>query len=183
MEFNEQLRDEIPSSRTALKMILFAAVIFLTGVLEVSFFAKVRPFSVTPDLLLSLVLGIAFFDGEKKGALTGVWAGVVCDALGGSGLMISPLFYMLIGYIGGLAVKTLFGKNLPSWVVVCFFACMTRSALTLICMAAQNALFNFITAFSKVILPEFAATYIFAILLYYPVRLLCRPFRRSAEIN
>ena len=36
MEFNGQPRDEISSSRAVLKMALFALVVFLTGVLEVS---------------------------------------------------------------------------------------------------------------------------------------------------
>ncbi len=182
MEFNSQPRDEISSSRAVVKMALFAMVVFLTGVLEVSFFSRVRIFSATPDLLLPLILGLSFFDGEKSGAVMGVWAGVVCDALGGSGLMLSPVFYMLIGYIGGIIVKTWFGKNLPSWVVMCFGACMCRSALTLIYIAAATPSFNFITAFSEVVLPEFAASYILALPCYFLTRLICRPFHKAAEM-
>lgn len=183
MEFSKQPRDDISSSRAVLKYALLAATVFITGILQVSFFTKVRLFSATPDLLMALVLGLAVFDGERTGAVMGVWAGVLSDALGGSGLMISPLFYMLVGYIGGIVVKTWFGKNLPSWVVICFCACMTRSALTLICIAAASASFNFITAFSEVILPEFAGSYIFALPFYFLVRLLCRPFHRSTEMS
>ena len=117
MEFTKQPHDNIPASRAALKLALFAVLVFIIGALQVSLFSKVRLFSATPDILLAFVLGLGVFDGERTGAVIGVWAGVVSDALGGSVLMFSPFFYLMAGYLAGIAVKTLLGKNFPSWLI------------------------------------------------------------------
>lgn len=75
MEFTKQPHDNIPASRAALKLALFAVLVFIIGALQVSLFSKVRLFSATPDILLAFVLGLGVFDGERTGAVIGVWAG------------------------------------------------------------------------------------------------------------
>ena len=48
MEFTKQPHDNIPASRAALKLALFAVLVFIIGALQVSLFSKVRLFSATP---------------------------------------------------------------------------------------------------------------------------------------
>ena len=183
MEFTKQPHDNIPASRAALKLALFAVLVFIIGALQVSLFSKVRLFSATPDILLALVLGLGVFDGERTGAVIGVWAGVVSDALGGSVLMFSPFFYLMAGYLAGIAVKTLLGKNFPSWLVLCFAGCTARAVMTLICIAVGAHSPSFATALLHVVLPEFASTYLPALPVYFLARLLCRPFHKSMEMS
>ena len=185
VDMNEKFHINIPASRTVLKNVLFAAVIFISAVLETSFFSRVRLFSATPDIMLAIVMGLAVFDGERTGAVMGIWAGVAADALGGSGLMFSPLFYMLIGYLAGIAVKTLLGKNFPSWIVLCFAGYVCRALLSLIsaAMTANAASLSFSTAMRHIILPEFASSFPIALLFYFIARLLCRPFHKSMEMT
>ena len=185
MDLNEKKHVNIPASRAALKTALFAAVIFICAVLETSFFSKVRLFSATPDIMLALVMGLAVFDGERTGAALGIWAGVVADAHGGAGLMFSPLFYMLAGYLAGIAVKTLLGKNFPSWLVLCFAGYFCRALLSLISAAltADAASLSFSVAMRHIVLPEFASSFPLAMLFYFLTRLLCRPFHKSMEMT
>lgn len=44
MEFTKQPHDNIPASRAALKLALFAVLVFIIGALQVSLFSKVRLF-------------------------------------------------------------------------------------------------------------------------------------------
>ncbi len=183
MEFKKQEPDELTVPRLIFKLSIFAGVIFLCGILEVSFCAHIRLFDAVPDLVLAMVLGLAVFDGEKTGAVMGIWAGVVSDALGGSIIMIAPLYLMLVGYIAGIAVRTVLGKNLPSWVVLVFVGCLARMGATLIAVAADSQDFNFLTAMSKILLPEFASTFVSALPFYFIARALCRPFHKSIEMT
>ena len=113
MEFTKQPHDNIPASRAALKLALFAVLVFIIGALQVSLFSKVRLFSATPDILLAFVLGLGVFDGERTGAVIGVWAGVVSDALGGSVLMFSPFFLSYGGISRGHRRKDPARQKLP----------------------------------------------------------------------
>lgn len=185
MEFNEKPHANIPASRTALKMAFFAFLIFLCAVLQTSFFSRVRLFGATPDITLALVMGLAVFDGERTGAALGIWAGVAADALGGAALLFSPLFYMLAGYFAGIAVRTLLGKNFPSWVVLCFagYVCRAMISLILTAISADSASLSFSLALRRVILPEFASSFPLAMLFYFFARLVCRPFHKSMEMT
>ena len=130
-------------------------------------------------------MGLAVFDGERTGAALGIWAGVAADALGGAALLFSPLFYMLAGYLAGIAVRTLLGKNFPSWVVLCFagYVCRAMISLILTAISADSASLSFSLALRRVILPEFASSFPLAMLFYFFARLVCRPFHKSMEMT
>lgn len=185
MEFNKKPRANISRSRAVLKYGIFAAAVFVTAILQTSFFSRVRLFSATPDILLALVMGLGVFDDERTGAAMGIWAGVAADSLGGAAIWLSPIFYMFAGYLAGIAVKTLLGANIPSWAVLCFAGCGTRSLLTLLLTALNSGVsdLSFSSAMLRIVLPEFASSYPLALLIYFPSKALGKIFRKTTDLS
>lgn len=56
---------------------------------------------VVPDLLLILVITVAYTRGRVPGMLTGLFAGLLTDACFGEMMGLCALFYLCIGYFAG----------------------------------------------------------------------------------
>ena len=84
------------------KGVIVAVLLIFFSLLETTLFTKFRPFGVTPDLILPLVVAVAIFEREKWGAVFGVIAAFVIESIGGSALTILPILYMPVGYVIGI---------------------------------------------------------------------------------
>lgn len=80
-----------------------------------------------PSLGLITVLAVGFFLGERRAAVAGIIIGFFHDAVMDTGIMLTPLLYMLLGYACGLAAQAWLARNLPSFAV--FAAAGTLSEL------------------------------------------------------
>lgn len=74
-------------------------------ILQTSVFSEIALAGVVPDLLLILVISVAFMRGRIPAMLTGLVAGLVLDCSYNSVIGILALFYMFIGYLAGYAHK------------------------------------------------------------------------------
>lgn len=61
-----------------------------------------------PDLLLIIVLCLAFLGGEKKGLLIGLIAGLCQDVIFGPAIGVFTLAKMLSAYLAGLAAREIY---------------------------------------------------------------------------
>src|SRR3954468_9961594 len=87
------------------RMLLSVALVVVALVIQVSVLARLQLPGATPDLLLLVVLGLAFVYGPVSGALIGFGAGLLADlappadhAAGRYALVLC-----VIGYVAGLA--------------------------------------------------------------------------------
>ena len=87
------------------RMLLSVTLVVVALVIQVSVLARLQLPGATPDLLLLVVLGLAFVYGHVSGALIGFGAGLLADlappadhAAGRYALVLC-----LIGYLAGLA--------------------------------------------------------------------------------
>jgi cell shape-determining protein MreD len=183
MEIKEQAKEPLLSSKTVGRCLLFGVFLFLTAACQVSFFSATAVFPATPDLLLAAVMGLAVCDGERTGAVSGIAAGVFSEALGGTGIMLMPVFYMLAGYVFGIVTRFFLNRNFLSWIVYMLIAAFARSVWSLLYLAAIETGFNFLTVFSKIITPEFLMTVIFSLPMYFLCRLCAKPFHRKSEME
>ena len=71
--------------------------VFVLAVLQLSAMPQLIPGSVTPDLLVILVVTIALTRGAEAAALTGFAAGVLLDAMLVGRLGLTSLLYMAAG--------------------------------------------------------------------------------------
>lgn len=59
---------------------------------------------VVPDLLMILVITVAYTKGQVSGMLTGMLAGLLTDVFFGNMLGLCGLLYLCIGYLAGFSV-------------------------------------------------------------------------------
>lgn len=149
--------------------LLFAAG-FQTG-----FFPSHRVFGVIPDLTLCAVYLISCHYGCEAGGIAGIAGGFLLDCYGGSGIFILPLAYFTAGWFFGVSARNT-GAD-ASWVrylLLLFPLLLFRGALTGVLTVLQNGIGALPGAIVRIVIPEMLATGIFAVLLYFPTRLLLR---------
>lgn len=148
------------------------AFILVVGVLQVTLLARVRIFGATPDLTACAVLCVGFFMGRYAGAITGIGAGFLIEAMGSVGISLLPLFYMLLGYVTGYYARVIVPKRYTAYLIYLLCAVCLRAALTLTYVGLTYSSFHLIQVLLKTVLPEAASTAVFGGLLYFPAKLL-----------
>lgn len=172
-----------PQFHTVLrKSLVWGGMLFLAALLQTTLFARITPFGAVPDLMLPAVLAIAVFDGERVGAVAGIAAGIIIGALGGTGLNLLPLFYMLCAYLVGIWATVGLSANFPSFVVYILACAAARSVVTLLAVDSAYTSYSLLDVFPQLIAPEFAATVVCAPLLYLPFRRVALLFNRRLKL-
>ncbi len=183
MEFKKQT-GQFFSSVTLLKILIFSALVFVMATLQSSFFSSVSFFPASPDLILATVIGLGVYDGEKSGAIAGIGGGVLAEAFGAGGdIMLLPVFYMLVGFFFGIVARIFLNKNLLSWLVYMLIASTLRGMLSLVHTVISESDINLFLIFRDIIVPEFTMTVIFALPIFFIVRLCARPFHKKIEMD
>lgn len=183
MEFKEQPREPFFSPQNFGKILLFSALVFGCAVIQSSLFPALTLLPATPDLLLAAVMGLAVYDGERSGAVAGIGAGVLTEALSPSGIMLLPVVYMLIGYVFGIVTRIFLNKNFLSWVVYMVIACGIRSMITLTHLVINEAGLNVLTAADRILIPEYLMTLIFSVPVWLLARACARPFHKQMDMD
>ena len=175
-------RVESKSQLLLRRNLVYAPVIFLVAIIQCAFFSQLRLLPAVPDLILGLIVGIAMLDSQKAAVVTGLGAGFVIDAIGSSGLSLSPLFYMLIGAFCGALVKKMLPRFL-SWVVNLFIFALAKSLLTILNLLYLPGGFSFTDSLLSVLLPEFICTFIICLPMYFLVKLCMIPIDQKRQLR
>ncbi len=184
MEFKEQKHHGIFSSHTVGRILLFSLLVFISGALQSSFFAAAGFIPATPDLLLISVIGLAVYDGERSGAVSGICAGVLAEAFGGGAHMLFfPLFYMLCGYFFGVVSRIFLNRNFISWLLYILIGATFRGALSIVHSMFAETDINLYLIFTEIVIPEYFITLLCSIPMYFIVRMTVRPFHKKIEME
>ncbi len=163
------------------KYCVYAVMGLFLVLLQLTFFTRFRPFDSTPDILIIAVAMIAMYENERAGAIFGVAIGFVAEALGGTGLSLLPLVYMLIGWFGGIAASEYYKRSVLLFLIFDVGACTVRMFVTLIYVVCIWETADMSVIFPNVLVPEMLSTFVMApvpALLLYPV---WRIFRGETE--
>ncbi len=149
-------------------------LLIVVAVLQVSLFSRFRLFGVVPDLMLGTVLFLAFFCGQYTGAISGIAAGFLIEAIGTHGITLLPVIYLFFGYLTGHYARSVIPKNLLSYLPYLAVGVVVRAATTLLyaCLTYQSI--DLPKLLLGTLLPEALTTGVCAVLLYFPGRLFCR---------
>lgn len=183
MEFKERPHEPFFSTQTFGKILVFSLLVVGAAVLQTSFFGAAGFFPAAPDLLLSVIVGIAIYDGERSAAVAGIGAGFLCEALGGAGTALMPVFYLLTGYTVGIFSRIFLRKNFLSWIVVIIAAASVKTVIGLVYLLATEKHFNFIVALIHQLAPEFLMTVLFSLPILLLSRACARPFHKQIELD
>ena len=163
----------------AAKFILTEAALFLVViVLQTTLFARIRVFGAIPDLAYVTLILIAYFCGREVGAVTGIAAGFAVDALGSVGISLLPVLYLLCGYVCGHFTRAVQPKRFTAFLTVLAAAIPVRTVITLIYICINYSTIHMLELTAQILLPEAAATILAALVLYYPVKAVCKFMNR-----
>ena len=79
--------------------------IFILYLMQTAVFTSFKLAGVVPDLILILVVAVAFMRGSNRGMMTGFLSGLLLDLTYGRVLGLFALMYMFIGFLSGFAHK------------------------------------------------------------------------------
>ena len=163
----------------AAKFILTESALFLTViVLQTTLFARIRVFGAVPDLSYATLILIAYFCGREVGAVTGIAAGFAVDALGSVGISLLPILYLLCGYVFGHYTGAIQPKRFTAFLTVLGAAIPVRTVITFIYICINYSTIHILELTVRTLLPEAAGTLLAALVLYYPVKMICKFMNR-----
>lgn len=158
-------------SRIILYTVTVGIMILVFSSLQVSLFARIRPFGAVPDLMLCLVLGIALFGGEYAGAIAGIAAGFVIEAIGSRGISLLPVAYMIYGYVVGYYAKHT--RGYLSYLFYLGIGLLLRAALTVAYTCMNYRIIDLPSILLYSVLPELLGTALVGCVMYVIVKPLC----------
>ena len=161
-------------SRLVMFGVSLALLLLFGAILQTSILGKLTYKGAIPDIMLCIVLCVSYFNGRHHGAITGIAAGALIEAIASTGIVLLPLFYMLFGYITGHYARAVQPKRLPPYLFYLMFALFLRAGLTILyaCLLYQNI--HLLQIIVHAVLPEALATAIAGVCLYLPLKLFCR---------
>ena len=158
-----------------LKRVLLYSILFLLLIsAQSAFFANLHICPATPDLLLGAVVAIILIDSKKTGAIAAICAGVLTDAIGGSGYSLAPVCFLLLAGV----VSVFSEKMLPvfsSYLILLIPAVIMKAAYTCLCIYASYGSLPLAYTAKNILLPEAICTFVLCLAVYPLAKLFMRP--------
>ena len=159
--------------KLTVSVICLSLLLFFFVLLQTSFFGFFPMFGALPDLTLILTLSAGLFLGEKAGGLIGLFGGILLESLGSFGVVLLPLFYFLLGFFAGFYGRVR-GETFPGYLIYFGISLGYRAIITVIYANMTYQSVNFLKLLWYTLLPEALATAVVGLLLFLPLRALCR---------
>ncbi len=154
-------------------VICMGLLLLLAATLQVSVFSRFRIFDTVLDFMLCTVVAAAFFCGKYAGAVNGIAAGFLIEAIGSRGVSFLPLFYMLCGFLIGHYAKGVITGRYLSYLSYLAMAVAARACVTMLYVFVTYSDFRFSDVLLHILLPEAFLTMLAGSLLYFPIGFLC----------
>lgn len=158
--------------------LLIGLLLITVASMQVSLLSRFRIFSSSADLMLCTVVCLAFLGGRHTGAIAGIAGGFLIEAMGSSGLMLLPLFYLFLGYVVGHYSRAM-EKRYTAYLMYLGIALVYRAAITVFytCITYQNV--NLPDILLRILLPEMLLSAIAGCAIYFPILLLLRRLNKG----
>lgn len=164
------------------RIIVFGAVAFILGILQCSFFSRLKPFGAVPDLILGALCAIIMLDNKKSGAVFAVAAGYYIDAIGAVPPSFSPVFYLLcVVVLSKVSEKIM--PQFVSFAVLMLPAVVLRALFTYTNMCISLSGLPPFRVFIEAALPEALCTYIFCLPIYFLIKLCMYPIHLDGHTH
>ena len=91
-----------------MKKLSVLLMLFIGLFLQVTVFSRLKILGIKPDLILIIVLGIAFFQGSYRGMAVGFLGGLLEDVFSGANLGTNALAKVLCGFLASVVGKRVY---------------------------------------------------------------------------
>ena len=156
-------------------IIALAVVSAVVGVVQVEFFGRFG-WGFVPDLAFATLMCVSFYLGRETGAALGIGLGVLMEALTrADGVHILPTVYLFCGFLCGQAARGRFTeRSFVNYLLVVAASMPVHAGVTVLQLALRYGNVRVEGLFTRLLLPEAAALAAAMILLYFPLKQLCR---------
>lgn len=156
------------------RVLIYGAAAFILGVLQCSFFSRLKPFGATPDIILGSLCAVAMLDNKKTAMVYSIGAGYFIDSIGAVSPSFGALFYLFCAVIA----TTLAEKLIPrffSYAVLLLPAVLCRAAYTYLCLWLSAGALPPIGLSIGIILPEAISTFVLCLPIYFLIKICTIP--------
>ncbi len=160
-------------SRMIAYTLTFACLIVIVASMQVALLGRIKPLGAVPDLMICTVLCVAYFSGKYSGAMVGIAAGFLIEAIGSQGISLLPIVYMIGGYVAGHYAKSVMRNRYVTYLFYLACALFVRAGMTVIYACLHYEFVNLPKILLYSVLPEGIGTAIAGCVLYFPVGLVC----------
>lgn len=155
--------------------VAFGIALTLLAVLQTSVCSRLRIFSAVPDFLFAATVAAAFFCGRETGAIVGIAAGFLSEALGGApGYRILPVAFFLVGYLVGHFSRIFAERSFVPYAIVAAASLPVHALITVVRLFLNYGNVRMRHSFTGLFLPEAGALLVAALLIWFPFRAMCR---------
>ncbi len=88
-----------------LRIIVTIIELFICLLLQTSVFSYFVISGVMPDILIILVISVAYFKGQNQAVILGFFSGFLLDIVSSGNIGITSILYMIIAFLAGYAHK------------------------------------------------------------------------------
>jgi cell shape-determining protein MreD len=158
------------------RIVIYSPIFFILGVAQCSFFTELSFISTVPNIVLGAIVAISLLDSEYAALICALASGFMIDALGSSGISLSPISFLVIALVASEISK----KILPtfvSYLMVLIPSTLINAIFTIIKIFFATKELRFLSIFKTILLPEFILTVIFSLPLFFIIR----PFKRIVD--
>ena len=164
------------------RILIYGALSLLLATAQCSFFAELHICPATPDLLLGLVLAVLLLDSTYAAAAVALGGGFLVDALGATGVFLTPLFYFAVVLVLLLPASKMMAA-LPSFALLALPALAMRALYTLLCFRIVSPTLPALSYLGGILWREALVTAILILPIFPLVHLCMRPLRTRGRFH
>ena len=178
---NNKIKGSSLSTEILKRLLIYGLLTLFLGSLQCAFFPLLDFCPKTPDLILAMLVAIALLDSELAAGVCAVVCGFFIDAVGSTGLAISPLIYFLTVVIVCCFTGKIL-KSFPSFLILLVPTLICRALATYIRIIIAEG-FPEPWVITEIILPELLITALFAMPIYFLVKLCIKPLKSHSKFT
>ena len=126
-------------------------ILVITIVIEMTIANLLNLYAIKPDLMLVVVISMAFYNDSEKGAIIGFAGGLLKDLFSVHFLGVNALVKTVVGYLSGVIRDRIFSYHLL-WIVAIFtfgFS-LVNNLIVYILLSALHSNYDFVHILSTV---------------------------------
>lgn len=163
------------------RVFVYLIEIIICFVLQSAMFHYVEMADVMPNLLLILVVSIAYMNGRMQGMLVGFFSGLLLDIMFGRVVGLYALLYVLIGYLLGFTNRFFTDDDYTLPIILIGISDFFYGFFYYIFEFLLRGQLNFPYYLRRIIFPEMIYTVAVSILLYKLLHMINKRINRKSD--
>lgn len=152
--------------RRYLRYLIIFLIIIICFLLQTTFFQTFALAGVSPNLLIIIVVSIAYMGGKNQGIIIGLICGLLYDFIYSDVIGLYSLIYMFIGYINGFLNKIYYSDDFTMPIFIIGISDFIYGISVYIFEFLLRGKLNILFYIRRIILPETVYTLLISVILY-----------------